>query len=231
MPKTPKSSPRQRLTWHAPARSTTSAAAPVGRRPWLFRLRGPVGTVLAIGGGLALIASFDPVPRAGSWWDVFADAIAWLMFLVGGCWRFWATLYIGGQKEHRVVRDGPYSVCRHPLYLGTLVMYAAVPVFLHSWTVAVILAVASVFYYVGTIPAEEAQLRAILGAEYATYCERVPRLIPRWSLFQTAAVVPVSVAALAGEARRAIRWAWLPIVADCLSQLRLSTWWPQWWLP
>lgn len=38
--------------------------------------------------------------------------------------RFWAILYIGGRKNAAVTQDGPYSICRHPLYLfsaiGTL---------------------------------------------------------------------------------------------------------------
>lgn len=30
---------------------------------------------------------------------------------------FWSILYIGGRKNQMIMQDGPYSMCRHPLYL------------------------------------------------------------------------------------------------------------------
>ena len=30
--------------------------------------------------------------------------------------RAWCSLYIGGRKNAQVMQDGPYSICRHPLY-------------------------------------------------------------------------------------------------------------------
>jgi protein-S-isoprenylcysteine O-methyltransferase Ste14 len=35
--------------------------------------------------------------------------------------RFRAILYIGGHKNHRVMQEGPYSVCRHTLCLFTTI--------------------------------------------------------------------------------------------------------------
>ena len=35
--------------------------------------------------------------------------------------RFWAILYIGGRKNQMIMQDGPYSICRHPLYLSSTV--------------------------------------------------------------------------------------------------------------
>lgn len=40
--------------------------------------------------------------------------ISLVIFAVLG--RFWSILYIGGRKNKEVMQDGPYSMCRHPLY-------------------------------------------------------------------------------------------------------------------
>ena len=34
--------------------------------------------------------------------------------------RLWTTLFIAGRKETTLVRDGPYAVCRHPLYAASI---------------------------------------------------------------------------------------------------------------
>jgi protein-S-isoprenylcysteine O-methyltransferase Ste14 len=37
------------------------------------------------------------------------------------------------EKGQPVIQSGPYSVIRHPMYLGTVLMYLATPVALGSW--------------------------------------------------------------------------------------------------
>jgi protein-S-isoprenylcysteine O-methyltransferase Ste14 len=40
----------------------------------------------------------------------------------GATLRLWSTLYIGGRKRVVLVSDGPYSLCRNPLYVGTFLI-------------------------------------------------------------------------------------------------------------
>lgn len=50
------------------------------------------------------------------------------IFLVIGAvlGRFWAILYIGAMKNRTVMDEGPYSVCRHPLYFfSTMAWWAS----------------------------------------------------------------------------------------------------------
>lgn len=170
-------------------------ALPRVQRSCAFRWRGVIGGAITIVGGLVVLFTLNPEPRTGTWSDVAIDGLAWTVFLVGGLVRFWATLYIGARKGHTLIDDGPYSVCRHPLYVGTFLVAIAVALFLHSIAFTVLLGVVIAYYLRFTIPGEEAELRARLGGPHVEYCRRVPLLWPRWSLFRTSDVIPVSALA------------------------------------
>ncbi|MFN7991047.1 MAG: isoprenylcysteine carboxylmethyltransferase family protein [Candidatus Micrarchaeia archaeon] len=80
-------------------------------------------------------------------------------------------------KGQKVVSSGPYSVIRHPMYLGVLFMYLATPIALGSyWAFPVFLLVIPIL--VLRILNEEEVLRRDLPG-YAAYCEKTRyRLIP-----------------------------------------------------
>ena len=191
-----------------------------------FRWRGAIGVCLLA--PAAIVASLsEPLVTANSPLGVIADGLAWVAFLCGAGLRFWATLFVGGRKNEVVVGDGPYSLCRHPLYLGSIVLGLSGALFLKSPLVAVAAAVLASAYYLLTIPAEEERLSATLGAPYRDYCERVNRLWPSFRQFQTPPRVTIDVHALYLEAVRASRWVWLPLVGAALSHARATEWWPQ----
>ncbi|MFV2065761.1 MAG: isoprenylcysteine carboxylmethyltransferase family protein, partial [Pirellulales bacterium] len=75
----------------------------------------------------AVVAFMTPPYAAeGSSLDFLADAMAWLIFVMGGTFRWWATLYIGNRKQCVLVTDGPYSLCRNPLYVGTFLIVLSI---------------------------------------------------------------------------------------------------------
>ena len=86
--------------------------------------------------------------------------------------------------------------------------------------------IASAFYLVVTVPSEERRLRAALGEQYIQYCQRVPRFIPRLSLFKTQDTIEVSVRGLAAESWRTARWIWIPVLCELVTHLRAEPWWP-----
>ncbi|MBI2926001.1 MAG: isoprenylcysteine carboxylmethyltransferase family protein [Verrucomicrobia bacterium] len=140
--------------------------------------------------------------------------------------RFWSTLYIGGRKRHTLIDDGPYSVCRNPLYLGSFLLALSVGLFLKSFVFAIGLAAMVLIYVMTTVPAEEKDLRAILGAAYEDYCRRVPRFWPRFGLFHTEALVEVKMQFVWVEVKRMFVWVWLPILGELIGFLRGQPWWP-----
>jgi protein-S-isoprenylcysteine O-methyltransferase Ste14 len=180
---------------------------------------------ILVGFGSLALLSRPYFPLAGSWSVTCLMALGWLAFLAGTLIRFWATLYIGGRKRHTLVCEGPYSLCRNPLYVGTFLTWIGTACFLQSLTFAVGVALAIWLFARGTVPAEEERLRVVLGRSYEDYCSRVPRFWPRLSGFRTSNTISVNVVGLRQELRRASRWLWAPIFAQALMQLRLEASW------
>jgi protein-S-isoprenylcysteine O-methyltransferase Ste14 len=100
-----------------------------------------------------------------------------LVLVLPGLWlRGYASGYV--QKNRKLTVTGPYAYTRNPLYLGSILIAAGFVIALMSLPFAIILTVGFLVIYVPVIASEEAFLRGSFP-EFAAYCERVPRLIPR----------------------------------------------------
>jgi protein-S-isoprenylcysteine O-methyltransferase Ste14 len=176
-----------------------------------------------------VMAIFSP-PHAleGTWGDTGLDVAGWLIFMAGAAFRCWATLYIGGRKYNSIVTDGPYSICRNPLYLGTFLTLMGFSLFLESVTFAAGCILAAVFYLSVTVTAEEAMLRGKFGQPFVDYCNTVPRFWPRFRLFHSPPEITVSVRGVWSEAYRAARYMSLPVLGEILAQCRTEEWFPRW---
>ena len=164
--------------------------------------------------------------------DLVLDVLAWLFFLCGALLRFWSTLYIGGRKGHTVISDGPYSLCRHPLYVGTFLLAVSGALFVDSPVILAAVMLLGAFYVLFTIPAEERYLCELLGDEYAAYRRQTPRLIPNFGHYHSPDRIEVNVASLWLEMKRGFLWLLLPVACELLSTLRTSPWWsPPFHLP
>jgi protein-S-isoprenylcysteine O-methyltransferase Ste14 len=110
--------------------------------------------------------------------------------------RFWAILYIGALKNQTVIQDGPYSICRHPLYLFSTIGVVGFGLMLGSVVLTVVLGGVAFLILTATAKREEAFLRAEFGQSYADYAARVPRIWPKLSNFQAAPTVTSSIVAM-----------------------------------
>jgi protein-S-isoprenylcysteine O-methyltransferase Ste14 len=64
---------------------------------------------------------------SASRWETRLPIVASILFFSGllaaavaTVGRLWCTLYIAGYKTKSLIRVGPYSVCRNPLYFSAL---------------------------------------------------------------------------------------------------------------
>ena len=115
------------------------------------------------------------------------EMIEWLgIVLIVVCilGRTWASLYIGGRKIEEFVQTGPYSVMRNPLYFFSFLGAAGVGMQVGSVAVGLICAVLTwvVFYVV--VRQEEQVLEGRYGDSYRSYLMRVPRFLPKPSLWR-----------------------------------------------
>jgi protein-S-isoprenylcysteine O-methyltransferase Ste14 len=98
--------------------------------------------------------------------------------------RLWCSLYIAGYKKSCLVTDGPYAMCRNPLYFFSMIGALGVALLTHTLTIPVLVLVSFAIYYPNVIRAEEADLTRIHGAPFQDYRSRVPAFFPRWSLLK-----------------------------------------------
>ncbi len=159
-------------------------------------------------------------------WDRFhwmfevLEVIGVMMVIVAVLGRFWAVLYIGGRKNETIMQDGPYSICRHPLYLFSTIGVVGFAMMLGSIVVAAILGMLTFLILQKTASREETYLRAIFGPAYDVYAARVPRIVPKVSLFSTPNEITFSVRSLRANFFDAMVFLSFIPLAELLNELK-----------
>ncbi|MGC8495252.1 MAG: methyltransferase family protein [Syntrophobacteraceae bacterium] len=97
--------------------------------------------------------------------------------------RVWSSVYIAGRKTATLVESGPYSTTRNPLYLFSLIGAIGLGLASGSNLVLALLTLSFGLYYPFVILGEEDSLRKIHGAAFEAYERRVPRFLPKISLY------------------------------------------------
>ena len=130
------------------------------------RIRVPLGFVLAV----AYIWLARP-----TWLSLIVGAA---IALAGVTVRAAASGHV--KKNAELTKTGPYAYTRNPLYVGSIVIAVGFAIAAMSTWIVVILALMFVLIYVPVIRSEEEFLRGTF-ADFDDYCQRVPRLVPRFT--------------------------------------------------
>ena len=104
--------------------------------------------------------------------------LACFMAGIGAFGRIWCSLYIAGYKNNVLVTDGPYSMCRNPLYFFSFVGGIGVSCATETFTIPLLTALAFGIYYPSVIRKEQERLLTLFGDAYRNYCRNVPSFIP-----------------------------------------------------
>lgn len=203
---------------------------PDRKKPFNQRIR---IAVLRLFGAIVLVPLLlltRPLAAAGPLRDILW-LLGTLLVVAGVLGRFWAILYIGTRKNKEVMQAGPYSICRHPLYLSSTLGVAGFGLLLGSVTVAALMALAVFAILYLTAGREEAFLRQQFGQAYADYAARVPRILPRPALFSTPAQITVDIKPLAMTWADALVFLGFLPVALMVDWLRAAEWLPMLTLP
>ena len=159
------------------------------------------------------------------------EQIGILLIVAGVLGRFWSILYIGGQKNRSVVQGGPYSMCRHPLYLSSTIGVLGFGMLLESVILAVVLTMITFAILMATAQREEAFLRLKFGADYDRYAAVTPAILPDISRFQTEERVTFSPARLKVNFADALVFLALIPLAELIEGVRESGLLPTYFLP
>ena len=123
-----------------------------------------------------------------SHWETTAPFVGSALFLmgiilagIGALGRLWCALYIAGYKKNTLVTEGPYSMCRNPLYLFSFIGALGVGFTSKTLLIPIIILFAFAAYYPFVIKSEEASLAKLHKTKFKTYFDSVPRFFPKIS--------------------------------------------------
>lgn len=133
--------------------------------------------------------------------------------------RLWCSLYIAGYKTDSLVVEGPYSLCRNPLYLFSLIGAVGVGFASETITLPVVLFLIFTIYYPFVIRSEEAEPIRLPGDKLRTYYDKVPRFIPDFSKFKEVEEYIVKPAVFRKHIFDALWFIWLLGIMEVLESL------------
>lgn len=103
----------------------------------------------------------------------------------GQMWRIYAAGVI--QKNERLATTGAYSLVRHPLYLGNVLILGGFTLACGQWAVIALVTGFFVFYYPAAIRYEDAKLEDIFGEDWRAWSRETPAMFPGRLRWRTAA--------------------------------------------
>jgi protein-S-isoprenylcysteine O-methyltransferase Ste14 len=125
-------------------------------------------------------------------WRFESSPALFVLFLVIGAlglflalWTVWVQFHHGRgtpvpvMATQKLLTDRPYSLCRNPMVLGTLVCYLGIAALTASYksVLAVLLFAVFLLSYVKLV--EEKEMASRFGDEYYRYKQSTPFIIPR----------------------------------------------------
>lgn len=119
-------------------------------------------------------------PRDGSVHELI-EAAGLITIVVAVAGRTWCSLYIAGRKRVELVRTGPYSLCRHPLYSFSVLGACGAGAQSGSLLLALAAGGATALVLWRTALHEEHYLRATFGRAYQRALGATPRFRPDFS--------------------------------------------------
>ena len=131
--------------------------------------------------GLVLVSA-----PAASPYDISRPIMLWLgyvLVIAGAMGRAYCSAFIGGRKNDVVVRQGPFSIVRNPLYVFSFLATVGISLQSGMWTLLLLLAGSYLLYYPLVVRKEEAFLENKFGEDYRRYMQEVPRWIPNFKLW------------------------------------------------
>lgn len=190
-----------------------------------FRQRDVLGAIILAPATILLLFSRPLIDETYAV-NIIIDLTGWLFFLLYVTLRIWATIFIGGRKDNILQTEGPYSITRNPLYLGSFCFALSEAFFLESVTLILLIFIGAALYSRIVVRAEEEFLGNKFGDAYRAYCSVTPRIWPRFSLYRSPESINLNLSGVRNETRRLWTAFLMPIAAEIIMHLRMVNWWP-----
>ena len=135
--------------------------------------------VLAVG----LIIVSQPLIHPGTLPRQIMLWLGYVLVILGAFGRVYCSAFIGGRKNDEVVRLGPFSIVRNPLYVFSFLAVLGIGLESGMFSLIALLCGAYVLYYPLVVAREEAFLKNKFGEAYEVYLREVPRWFPNLKLW------------------------------------------------
>ncbi len=145
----------------------------------------------------------------------------YLFLLAGLIIRIWCTFYIGNRKSKEIITDGPYSLCRNPLYIGTFLLALGVGLCFENLVMLLLIPAIIIPVHIITTRMEETNLEAKFGEPYRMYKQKVPRFWPRFSNYHSPDTIEINVNSIRRIAMDTVIVLLLPEIEELLELLHL----------
>lgn len=143
----------------------------------------------------------------------------YLFLLAGLMVRIWCTFYIGNRKSKEIVTEGPYSLCRNPLYIGTFLLAIGVGLCFENLAMLLLIPAIIIPVHIITTRMEETNLEAKFGESYRIYKQKVPRFWPRFSNYHSPDTIEINVHSIRRIAMDTVIVLLLPQIEELLELL------------
>jgi protein-S-isoprenylcysteine O-methyltransferase len=108
-----------------------------------------------------------------------------LIVLIGLIFAIWARAILGRnwsasitfKKGHKLIKHGPYSIVRHPIYTGLIIMSIGTAINIGQ-VYAFVMLVAFIIGFNGKFRQEEELMLKHFSKDYKAYKKRVKALVP-----------------------------------------------------
>ena len=153
------------------------------------------------------------------------------MFLVaiGSLGRMWCSVYIAGFKDRTLIVQGPYSICRNPLYFFSTFGALGVGFCTETFIFPLAILIVMVLYYPLVVRKEERRLREYFGSDFDAYAKRVPAYFPKLSLLAEPETYTMKPRAYRRHMFSALWFVWIIGLLELAEGLKEIGWIPTFW--
>ncbi|MEL7083954.1 MAG: isoprenylcysteine carboxylmethyltransferase family protein [Cyanobacteria bacterium J06597_1] len=151
---------------------------------------GQLAAILTVGGLLGVhwlamvefaFSQIDPIARViniSTWvgFGLMAIAIVLGQIAIRTLGKFFDRLTI--KSDHQLVREGIYSVIRHPIYTSYILLFVGYCIALQGWLSLGLLSATCLIWLGSRLSIEERMLVRQFGDDYHHYCQNTKRLFP-----------------------------------------------------
>ncbi|MGD9782055.1 MAG: isoprenylcysteine carboxylmethyltransferase family protein [Kiritimatiellia bacterium] len=150
--------------------------------------------------------------------------IGMVLVAVGSLGRMWCSVYIAGYKDRTLITQGPYSICRNPLYFFSTFGALGIGFCTETFTFPLAVLVVMILYYPLVVRKEERRLREYFGSDMDDYLKRVPAFFPKFSLFSEPETYTVKPAAYRRHMFSALWFVWIVGLIELAEGLKEIGW-------